>query len=857
MIRLRHLAIALMLSAAPAAVTPDAPSTSRPDSPEVDPNKPVLCLVPGRVRRLGSAMTYQERRKPVEMTASECEIRGGEYTLFDRAHTETALAIWREAAQTGDPEAQVNVGEIYEKGWLGASDYDEAARWYTLAAEQGNRTAQRRLAYLHEHGLGVAQDARKALALWRSALDIDEELVLASELDAARNTAERRIAELTDELERQNILAARLQRTLDEREGVLVAEREELNKARQTAAALQRELAEVRTNGGDSERQRELEQQLAAQQAELAERDAAVELLTAELEGQRAQISASNRQAEVREAQLQRARAMFTAEAARGDALLERLVAQSEALEDMEARLAQSEESDQVEELQRILASERERFAAELAAADLREEELDAALAESRAERSRLAESLGSAQERLADLDRELAQTQEQLAEASATEATLQLALEDRTTDGEGERDRLQTQLQAQRRTIEDLQAERNRLSERWQDEQTQRNQLLTELTSERKTAQWLESELKEYQGKLHRALHEQQQAERALEELQFEKEQLIAEVRRLGNDLQVAKGRGQEARERLAAQLDRTKSQLADANQQMAELQRTKARLESQVVLNRSRQQTQTLAMRGLIREPAPVELPAGLEFGKYRALIIANYDYLYLNDLASPRKDAAELQSLLTQRYGFDVEVRINLTRSEMYQALSEIGSYDDDDFALVYYAGHGLMDEHDEGYWLPTDYRQGQPLREAISTNDITRQLKQSPARHILLMADSCYAGALLRNAGPIVKANAPELMKFWVANRSRTVLTSGGLKPVLDQGPQGHSVFAAALLQSLRSNQGALNGERLYAQVHNSVLEEAAKLEYLDQQPQFAAIEDAGHENGQFVFIRTGV
>jgi hypothetical protein len=33
-------------------------------------------------------------------------------------------------------------------------------------------------------------------------------------------------------------------------------------------------------------------------------------------------------------------------------------------------------------------------------------------------------------------------------------------------------------------------------------------------------------------------------------------------------------------------------------------------------------------------------------------------------------------------------------------------------------------------------------------------------------------------------------------------------------------------------------------------------EAARLGYLDQAPQFAAIEDAGHENGQFVLVPGG-
>jgi hypothetical protein len=96
----------------------------------------------------------------------------------------------------------------------------------------------------------------------------------------------------------------------------------------------------------------------------------------------------------------------------------------------------------------------------------------------------------------------------------------------------------------------------------------------------------------------------------------------------------------------------------------------------------------------------------------------------------------------------------------------------------------------------------------------------------------------------------------LVKYWLANRSRTVLASGGLKPVLDEGPGGHSVFASALLDALETNDGAINGEMLHASVYSAVRQEAAKLGYLDQKPQFSAIEDAGHENGQFVFLSRG-
>ena len=44
----------------------------------------VDCLLPGVVRSLGNT-TYVTQRRPTRTTASECHIRGGEYTAYDRA----------------------------------------------------------------------------------------------------------------------------------------------------------------------------------------------------------------------------------------------------------------------------------------------------------------------------------------------------------------------------------------------------------------------------------------------------------------------------------------------------------------------------------------------------------------------------------------------------------------------------------------------------------------------------------------------------------------------------------------------------------------------------------------------------
>ena len=66
----------------------------------------VDCLLPGAVRKLGAGVTYLTPRKVVKVAVKECEVRGGEYVLFDRADPATALRIWQSAAEQGDAVAQ-------------------------------------------------------------------------------------------------------------------------------------------------------------------------------------------------------------------------------------------------------------------------------------------------------------------------------------------------------------------------------------------------------------------------------------------------------------------------------------------------------------------------------------------------------------------------------------------------------------------------------------------------------------------------------------------------------------------------------------------------------------------------------
>jgi hypothetical protein len=253
---------------------------------------------------------------------------------------------------------------------------------------------------------------------------------------------------------------------------------------------------------------------------------------------------------------------------------------------------------------------------------------------------------------------------------------------------------------------------------------------------------------------------------------------------------------------------------------------------------------------------------LPAA-EFGNYHALIIGNRRYTYWPSLATPETDAQEIAELLRQKYGFKTKVLLNATRYDILRAFNEARKeLTEKDNLLIYYAGHGQLDMAiSRGYWIPID---GEIDSNAnwISTVAITDILSALSAKHVLVVADTCYAGALTRSAlarlDPGMSDEARyHWLKIMAEKRSRTVLTSGDLKPVLDSGGGKHSVFAKAFLDVLGGSSDILEGQRAYQEISarvsyaaSAVLTDAGPIE---QVPQYAPIKYAGHESGDFLFV----
>ena len=249
----------------------------------------------------------------------------------------------------------------------------------------------------------------------------------------------------------------------------------------------------------------------------------------------------------------------------------------------------------------------------------------------------------------------------------------------------------------------------------------------------------------------------------------------------------------------------------------------------------------------------------PGVTNYGSYHALIIGINEYKQLPPLKTAVTDAHEVARILGREYGFKTTVLVNASRYEILSALNTLRErLTDRDNLLIYYAGHGQLDQvNQRGHWLPAD---AEPESSAnwISNIAVTDVLNAMTVRQLIVISDSCYSGALTRSAIGRLDAGMndqqlAQVMLSMAQKRSRMVLTSGGLEPVLDGGGGVHSVFAKTFLDVLRSNQGVLPGQELFRHLRLRVATQAERAQ-VSQVPEYAPIKYAGHESGDFFFVR---
>ena len=250
-------------------------------------------------------------------------------------------------------------------------------------------------------------------------------------------------------------------------------------------------------------------------------------------------------------------------------------------------------------------------------------------------------------------------------------------------------------------------------------------------------------------------------------------------------------------------------------------------------------------------------------INYGDYYALVIGNIEYQYPQEipaLKSPKPDAEAIASLLKEKYNYVVILLLNANRDQILGALNTLReTLREEDNLLIYYAGHGILDgDSSRGYWLPVDAEPYPQTAKWISADDVTDILNSMRAKHVLVVADSCYSGSLTTTGNSSLGLGVPQEERFYwlktIANQpSRMALTSGNLSPVLDGGGGRHSIFAMALLEVLGTNDRVMEGWRVYLRVSARV-SDVAQIYGLRQVPTYGPIRSEKYTGGDYLFVR---
>ena len=277
--------------------------------------------------------------------------------------------------------------------------------------------------------------------------------------------------------------------------------------------------------------------------------------------------------------------------------------------------------------------------------------------------------------------------------------------------------------------------------------------------------------------------------------------------------------------------------------------------------LIPRMRQPQEGLTTRVSTTSDAQTIKVDDMEFGKYYALIIANQDYDNIEDLLTPYSDAQRAKKILEENYGFNVTMLLDADNTTVMKAINELNELvTEEDNLLIFYAGHGTRigtGELETGYWLPVNATPPPDDTFWVSNEFVTRHLARIKAKRVMVVADSCYSGLLSSAPGYLFmdeKAQyTQDYIRYKLPKKSRLLLASGGDQPVLDNIGQGHSVFARAFLDTLEGAGTIISGPELYLKIKDNVASRAKSVGF-DQMPEFKAIKGAGHEVGDFFFVR---
>lgn len=222
--------------------------------------------------------------------------------------------------------------------------------------------------------------------------------------------------------------------------------------------------------------------------------------------------------------------------------------------------------------------------------------------------------------------------------------------------------------------------------------------------------------------------------------------------------------------------------------------------------------------------------------------ALIIGNSQYKdpKLPKLVTPAQDVKGLIDVLVDPDigGFDeLNAMLNRPHDALQKAIAEFGkNCKSDDLLLLYYSGHGLLDDSGNLYLATVDTEHCNPHVLAFPAQWVAEEMSSCPSKKQVLILDCCYAGAIFKGmkGGPVQPVDTENIFQ----GQGRTILAASDFTQFAFEGDAVvgqpvQSIFTRYLVQGLRTGEadqdrdGKVAVDEWYYYAYSHVVRENSK------------------------------
>ncbi len=163
---------------------------------------------------------------------------------------------------------------------------------------------------------------------------------------------------------------------------------------------------------------------------------------------------------------------------------------------------------------------------------------------------------------------------------------------------------------------------------------------------------------------------------------------------------------------------------------------------------------------------------------------------------------------------------------TRSGIYDEIAWISRRaSSDDIVYIFFAGHGVLDDSDQAYFMPYDGDPSDPYALGIRADTFLRDLRHRiTAKQMLFFIDACHAAAVYTEHGVAVRSTdniIPAVRAVWEQELSHLqelnmgFLSAAANQVSMEDGQLKHGVFTWFLVQGLNGAADADGDRRVTA------------------------------------------